>query len=227
MCKSLFLTTSSLRQLLEVVELARKYEMVELENTLHGHLEQQLPISTSNPTDSYERFKHYYTDRSLAPLVLRAGSPELIPWALYAFGVYLNSGFKAEDELTYKPPPEIYTVCHTYVYPLIILPHIINHAIKGWNAGASKAFVNQCKAASCARKRGVNLSFSPDPLDPITWINKSWWLPVHSLALNDGVWCRCITSGNDLNRTLSSDIHSQLVKCITQVNGGVAPHNDS
>lgn len=200
--------------------------MVQLEKVLLGHLERQLPISNSNPTNSPEKFKHYIRDHSLATLILRSGSPKLVPWALYAFGVYLNSGVKIGGESTYSSPPELSNVDHAYVYPLIVLQRVIQCAIEGWVTKTSKAFAYRCSNSPCSRKITGRPSFPPDNLDPIAWIANSGWLPDFDPLFGeddddeaDGTitnWCpSCASSFHAANKTLSSDIYSQLIKYIT------------
>ncbi|KAF8607966.1 hypothetical protein BDV93DRAFT_519945 [Ceratobasidium sp. AG-I] len=222
-----FSRTATLRECLEVLELAQKYEMVDLENALHSHLEQKLPVSASDPLEAYNRYHEYVSDQSLAPLVLRAGSPKLIPWAFYAFGVRLAWNFSPTDKTTYKPPHGLPAIDGSYIYPLILLPRIVSHTLTTWRSRITSFYGTSCsramgKHSSCSRRAftgqdGLQLT-GESPLDPVAWIAETY-----ESSRRRGIyggWCaQCLDSLKDKVRSTFLEIHPCLIECVAQAKG--------
>lgn len=241
---SSFFRNSGLRQCLEVLELAQKYEMVGIENMLYNYLEEKLPTSAKDPIHAYEKYQHYEEGPTLAPLVLHVGSLKLIPWAFYSFGVRFSYNFDPSKKETYNPPPEILSVDSSYTYPLILLQHIIVQVLVRWRSRICSFYETTCSQPgkgthpSCTRKskqitaeHGHFLSPDRNPANPMVLMGSRTRSFRSEVLRHQGRyhnWCgQCIATLNEHMETTQVEMYQHLVDCVAQLKGRITSYGDS
>ncbi|KAG9102139.1 hypothetical protein FRC06_002297 [Ceratobasidium sp. 370] len=241
-----FILVVTLRNCLDIIEIAHKYEMTQVEACFQGWLLGKLPLSASDALTTPKYFSRYRSDPSLAPSVLEYGDPRLHPWAFYCLGVQLTSELDPTNTSTYSTPSSLSTLDNTYTYPLFILQQIISQAFLEWNNRISEFYAVGCPKRTiydlhgkpeCTRESmafttttsPLKLSSKEKYKDPVQLLVPHIDTLREALSSHDGVYCTwcssCIESLLLRAEDVVRSIHPRLLECVTVLRKSRVPAN--
>ncbi|KAG8713503.1 hypothetical protein FRC09_018640 [Ceratobasidium sp. 395] len=230
-----FILVVTLRNCLDIIEVAHKYEMVQVEACFQGWLLGKLPLSANDALTTPKYFSRYRSDPSLARSVLEFGDSRLHPWAFYCLGVQLTSDLDPANTSTYSTPSSLSTLDVAFTYPLFILQQIISQAFLDWNNRISEFYAVGCDRGTeydsegkpeCSRR---SMAFTTDtsPLklssrekykDPVQLLVPHIDTLREALSSHGGVYCTWCSSCIDALIIIAEDvvrsIHPRLLECV-------------
>ncbi|KAG8703871.1 hypothetical protein FRC08_002586 [Ceratobasidium sp. 394] len=233
-----FILVVTLRNCLDIIEIAHKYEMTQVEACFQGWLLGKLPLSASDALTTPKYFSRYRNDPSLAPSVLEYGDPRLHPWAFYCLGVQLMSELDPTNTSTYSTPLSLSTLDSTYTYPLFILQQIISQAFLEWNNRISEFYAVDCPKSlhcdsdgpgkpECSRESmafttatsPLKLSSKAKHKDPVQLLVPHIDTLREALSSHGGVYCNWCSSCTESLLFAAEDvvrsIHPRLLECVS------------
>ncbi|KAG9111573.1 hypothetical protein FRC07_008036 [Ceratobasidium sp. 392] len=231
-----FILVVTLRNCLDIIEIAHKYEMIQVEACFQGWLLGKLPLSAGDALTTPKYFSRYRNDPSLAPSVLQFGDPRLHPWAFYCLGIQLTSDLDPTSTSTYSTPSSLSTLDAAYTYPLFILQQIISQSFLDWNNRIGEFYAVGCENSTESNSEGkpectrVSTAFttvtSPLKLSPREKYKDPVQLLVphidtlrEALSSHGGTYCTwcpsCIESLLYIAEDVVRSIHPRLLGCVT------------
>lgn len=133
-------TPLTVKQHLQLILLAHKYEIPSILGSCQPYLRGYLPTSIT-PRD-FRNLRYYHDDPSITPKVIRASTlahmQELLPWALYFFAIQSDLD---QDELLSEADVALR---EAYSLQLITIHSINKRSIKVWNQSITRFMKDYC-----------------------------------------------------------------------------------